>query len=121
MARLQMTSPEQGAAMELAAMGRRLVDMTMIGQDPSEGCVTYILVSERIGSDEPYRFATHQMMDWTSVDPERGFAVAFGHYMLPYEEALADARDRIRRLIDDYHWIDPFTGRIIAMDWRRPR
>lgn len=112
MAKYPMT-PDQGAVMELSRMDRRLVDMAMVGQDPSEGCVTYVIMSEVTSYPGSQRFATHQMMDWTPVDPGRGCVLAYGHYMMTYGEAVADMSNRLGELLRNYDWLDPYTGRPI--------
>lgn len=106
-------TPEQGADMELSRMNRQLVDIIMVGQDPYEGCVTYVIVSELSGTDDPDRYATHQMMDWSAVNPGRGFALAYGHYMMAFDEAEEDMASRANGLLKDYDWVDPFSGDLI--------
>lgn len=104
-----------GKAMEAAGRGlkrmkRRLVDMFMIGQDPSEGCITYVIVGE-LDSDQPDRFSYHMFRDWTHSDSaDFGFAIGQGYYMMTYEEAMAEATGTVRDYRNRYAWNDPYTG-----------
>ena len=104
-----------GKAMEAAGRGlkrmnRRLVDIFMIGQDPSEGCITYVIVGE-LDSDKPDRFSYHMFRDWTHSDSaDFGFAIGQGYYMMTYEEAMAEATRTVRDYRQRYAWNDPYTG-----------
>ena len=104
-----------GKAMEAAGRGlkrmkRRLVDMFMIGQDPSEGCITYVIVGE-LDSPKEDRYSYHMFRDWTHSDSaSMGYAIGQGYYMMTYEEAMAEATATVRDYRARYAWNDPYTG-----------
>lgn len=105
-----------GKAMDAATRGlrkmggRRLVDIFMIGQDPSEGCITYVIVGE-LDSPKEDRYSYHMFRDWTHSDSaSMGYAIGQGYYMMTYEEAMAEATATVRDYRARYAWNDPYTG-----------
>ena len=105
-----------GKAMDAATRGlrkmggRRLVDMAMVGQDPSEGCITYVSVGE-LDSPKEDRYSYHMFRDWTHSDSaSMGYAIGQGYYMMTYEEAMAEATATVRDYRARYAWNDPYTG-----------
>ena len=105
-------SPEAQMVSELARNGRKLVDAVMVGQDPYEGCVTYVVMSVYMGPENIEPYATHEFHDWSiSRNPYREGGMSAGHYMMTQREATIDMRRRVADLRANYAWVDPCTGR----------
>lgn len=105
-------SPEDAMEYELARLNRELVDIIMIGQDPYEGCVTYVVMSRYVGPENVDPYATHEFHDWSiSRNPHREGGMSAGHYMMNRREAAIDMRRRAADLRANYEWVDPYTGR----------
>ena len=103
-------SPEQAADSKLARMGRRLVSMEMIGQDPSEGRVTFVVVAELIGLDRPDRFSVHIFRDWTISDSASlGYTFGQGYYGYDYGEAMEVMGSMVAERLRTYAWVYPGT------------
>ena len=111
-------SPVAAAQRKLARMGCELVSMEMVGQDPSEGCVTFVVVAEGVGVMGPDRFSVHIFRDWTISDSASlGYAFGQGYYGFDYDEAVERAINIARDYRRMYAWNDPATGRRLPKGW----
>lgn len=104
--------PCQMASDIIGETGYRLIDIEMIGQDPSMYCVEYVVVGRRPGD---CGYATWLMLDWT-MHPQRqprDATLAYGHYDLTAREAESDFQDRIAGERRVGAWVYPGTERRI--------
>ena len=93
-----------------------------IGEDPDMHFIKSYVVGEKKNSEDPYRYAVWTAYDWSLhpnvADRRRGTDLAYGTYMMDYDEAMLLARRKCAQDKESYDWLIPGTGILMARNKR---